>query len=143
MPIQSVIDTQRGIVLTTGHGPLTGRELIEHEQALRQEPDFTPKMNQLADFREARAEEIGWKDIRHLAFNTSFAPSARRAVVVATDAGYGLARMFQMAADRDDENMQVFRNIAEARRWLGLQDPDSAGAPGAAGHPPYRAQLRL
>ncbi|HEX6042143.1 hypothetical protein, partial [Longimicrobium sp.] len=48
---------------------------------------------------------------------------------------YGLARMYQMAADRDDENMQVFRDLGQARRWLGI---DALDEPAPAADPETR-----
>lgn len=134
MPINFVVDTQRALVLSTAWGEISAHELLQNERSLGQAAGFSPGMRQLGDFRAVTVPRVSWKDMRELAFHSPFAPSARRAFVVGSEEMYGLARMYQMAADRDDENMQVFRDLAQARRWLGidgLEEPAAAPDPDA------------
>ncbi len=45
---------------------------------------------------------------------------ALRAYVVPTEEVYGMTRMYSIIGDFDSDVIQVFRDMAEARRWLGL-----------------------
>ncbi len=45
---------------------------------------------------------------------------ALRAYVVPTEEVYGMTRMYSIIGDFDSDVIQVFRDISEARRWLGL-----------------------
>ena len=48
----------------------------------------------------------------------------RSAIVAGTDLLYGFARMYQTLAELRDSplTVEVFRNVEEARKWLGLDD---------------------
>ena len=48
------------------------------------------------------------------------APAARRAVVVPTDLGFGMARMYEMFAEPRGGAVRLFRDYAQARRWVEL-----------------------
>ncbi|HJP59883.1 MAG TPA: hypothetical protein VJ865_07780, partial [Gemmatimonadaceae bacterium] len=49
-----------------------------------------------------------------------FAPGTRRAFVATTDAVFGMARMFAMRAESVGQTIQVFRDLTQAREWLGI-----------------------
>jgi hypothetical protein len=58
--------------------------------------------------------------IREVARSTSYAEGSRRAFVASSDVQFGLSRMFQILSDESPAEVRVFRDLAEARRWLGL-----------------------
>jgi hypothetical protein len=47
----------------------------------------------------------------------------RLAIVASEDVVYGMARMYQSVSDDGPQNVMVFREIAEAMEWLGMQGP--------------------
>ena len=49
---------------------------------------------------------------------SSYAP--KTAFVADSDVIYGLSRMFEMLRHDSPEEIRVFRNIDEAKRWLGI-----------------------
>jgi hypothetical protein len=51
-----------------------------------------------------------------------FNEKSRRAVVTEKDEMFGMARMYQSLRETHDkpDQVQVFRDMAGARRWLGL-----------------------
>jgi len=51
-----------------------------------------------------------------------FGPGARRAVVVTNDVVFGMARMYQILTDESSDELQIFRNMDDALRWLWIAD---------------------
>ena len=49
--------------------------------------------------------------------------------MVAGDLQYGMARMTQILAERNPAELQIFRDLDEAYRWLGLEDKATSQAP--------------
>jgi hypothetical protein len=99
---------------------LTDDDLRKHQSELRADPAFDPALDQLWDFTGVADVEISPDTLRRLARARSYSATARRAVVVPTDLGFGLGRMFQMLHEEAPEEVQIFRTLEEARRWLGL-----------------------
>jgi len=120
MPATYEIDEAREIVFSRATGQVTEAELFAHQDALRSDPRFRPHFRQLYDCSEATEAEVSAEVMRRLAKETPFAPVARRALVSPHSMGYGLMRMFQVLADPHLHNIQVFREMEEARLWLGL-----------------------
>jgi hypothetical protein len=54
-------------------------------------------------------------------------PSSRiqRAVVAPGDLDFGISRQFQLIYDLPDEQFGVFRDLAEALDWLGVETPQT------------------
>ena len=46
------------------------------------------------------------------------APDSRRAVVVPSDLGFGMARMYEMLREDRGGVTRAFRDFDEARRWV-------------------------
>ena len=47
--------------------------------------------------------------------------SVRKAIVALSPVAYGMARMYQTMMDGSPVEVEVFRDLQEARRWLGVQ----------------------
>ncbi len=81
---------------------------------------ITAEYRQLIDARSLERAEITTEVIRDLAHASPGAPEARRAFVVASDLAFGLARMFEIQRADAPEEICVFRDMGQARTWLGL-----------------------
>lgn len=92
------------------------RELLAFESTLSVMP------NRIADLTEAEEREISAHDLMLLAQvrrAQTFPNAFRTAIVAPTDASLGFARMFQILNDHPQIEIGVFRETAEAMRWLG------------------------
>jgi hypothetical protein len=119
MPASYEIDKQRRLVITTGLDPFTTADALAHQQKLLEDPDFNPSFSQIMDFTRIAAFELEAGDVRMLAQRTVFSPESRRAIVVSTNLGYGLSRMFEMHREGFGENgIRVFRDLDEAVDWI-------------------------
>lgn len=125
MPGSYLIDAANGVVFTRAWGTLADDEIISHAQTLRTDPRFKPTYRQIGNFIDATALILTAEGIRSVATNNPFPRDARRAFVVTTDEGYGLARMFMLYLDADPKQFEIFRTIGPALEWIDL-DPETA-----------------
>ena len=122
MPMRYRINVIRGIVFTTADGILTDADLREHQIGLKNDSDFQPGLNQLVDLQGVTSFELTGDGLRTVASTDLWRQDSRRAIVALTDVSYGMSRMFQMLTDHDSgAELKVFKDMAEARKWLGLE----------------------
>ncbi len=123
MPIEFSIDAQRGVVFSTASGVVGRADAMDHMDRLCRHPDFRPEFSQLFDFRQITELAMSSEEVRQIAERNIFAPDSRRAFVVTSDFGFGIARMFgahrEIAGER---GIQLFKDVDEARSWLSLSE---------------------
>ena len=77
----------------------------------------------LIDLSEANGGAVTSLGVRALSTQPLvLSPTSRRAVVVPSDLGYGMARMYEMLRDERGGVVRAFRDLAEARRWVTGRD---------------------
>ena len=113
------VDPDRRIVIVTMTGAITDADLVAIHEHLRSDKTLEPDSALLIDLREAKGSKITSAGVRALASLPSvLSPEARRAVVVPSDLGFGMARMYQLWRREEAGSIQTFRAFDEARRWL-------------------------
>ncbi len=120
MPASDRIDKSLGLVFTTGEGVLTAQDILTHQQRLRDDPDFGPSYDQLIDLRDVIEFSVSGAEMRTIAAHHLFNEGSRRAIVAETRFSFGMARMYEILREAEPDQIKVFRDMAEARRWLGL-----------------------
>ena len=120
MPCSYTIDLARSLVLSRGWGILTDDELLAHVRALTVDPRFARNFHQLADLRDVADVEVTALTIREMARLNPYGKGSRRAVVVTSDVLFGMARMYQILRDEPTDEMEIFRKLDDALRWLGV-----------------------
>lgn len=124
------IDRKQGIIWSRCWGVLSDADIAAHQAKLRADPAFAPGLNQLVDCRGVTDVTLSVAAVKRLGQSQLFAPESKRAYVVARDVIFGLVRMYELYQKlRDARNVRIFRDRAEAVRWLGVTDP-------APGDPP-------
>ena len=120
MPCGYTIDLARSLVLSRGWDVLTDGELLAHVRALTIDPRFVRKFHQLADLRDVVDVEVTASTIREMARLNPYGVGSRRAVVVTSDVLFGMARMYQILRDQPADELEIFRKLEDALRWLGI-----------------------
>ena len=120
MPTFYRIDVRNRVVIHELAGVVTDQELSNNQRELRRDPDYDPVFGQLIDACYVTDIAVSSDLVVALAKATPNVPGAKRAIVVASDVAFGMARMFQIIREDAPEEVRVFRDIDEARRWLGL-----------------------
>lgn len=122
MPWHYRIDKELGTVFSEGYGVLTEADLKGHQDALLADTDFDPAYRQLYDFSEVTRLAVSTAFINSLARRAVFSTDSKRAFVAPSDVVFGSARAFEAWHGGLPSEVRVFRDSAEARRWLDL-DP--------------------
>jgi hypothetical protein len=119
MAVRIAIDAARGLVIVTVTGELSDETLLEIPAALHANPELRPESSLLVDLSGAEGRRVTSAGVRRLAEQPLyFAKSSRRAVVVPSDLGFGVARMYDLLRDASGGGVRVYRDRAEAEAWL-------------------------
>ncbi len=121
MPAEYELDLALGLVRTKEWGVLTDDDLHELYERIRSDPAFDPSFRQLCDLREVTQITTTAEALRSLAQSHVFSPGSRRAFVVGRAVDFGLARMYQAYSEVEGQTVEVFREMDEAKVWLGLE----------------------
>jgi hypothetical protein len=129
--VEYQIDRTQGVIFTRCHGTLEAADMWSIADRLRSDPDFDVHQRQLIDLTEMVGMTASFRAIRNFAENRNgdpFSGHSRRAVVAPRNLAYGLARMYEALREgKEQGKFRVFRTMAEARDWLGLQPQTSEG----------------
>jgi hypothetical protein len=120
VPADHHIDLALGLVRTREWGEVSDEDLRSLYDRIRADPAFKPSYRQLCDLRDVTRITSSVETLRFLAQLELFAPGAKRAIVVGREVDFGLARLFQTYSEAEGGTVEVFRNMTEAERWLGL-----------------------
>jgi len=120
MPAEYKIDKILEVVFSAAHGIITDKEAYSHQDKLRNDPDFSPGFSQFFDFTLITGAELSIDAIHHLAERNPFGLGSKRAFVAPSDLMYGLSRMFQVLTSDHSDELTVFRDMDEARKYLSL-----------------------
>jgi hypothetical protein len=119
MKFERSIDAEARIVVLRVDGDLGDPDLLTLADALEQDPQVQTDFSLLIDLREANGREVTSAGVQALAARSLVLDrSSRRAVVVPSNLGFGMARMYEMLSDRRGGSARVFRSYSEALRWL-------------------------
>jgi hypothetical protein len=119
MPVTYKIDKERRLVSSKAYGVVTREEILDHQRSLAADPDFSPTFSHIADFTSTTKLEVSAADVQTFAVRNIFAPTVRRAIVVADREAFGLARMFEILRDaKGEQGNRVFLNMEDALKWI-------------------------
>jgi hypothetical protein len=119
MEVQRTIDRAARVVTLTVSGDLSDAELLRLADEVAQAPEIEPDFSLLIDLRQAHGEKVTTAGVYRLVEqDLVLSPTSRRAVVVPSDLGFGMARMYEMRRTNRGGGPRVFRDYDEARRWV-------------------------
>jgi hypothetical protein len=113
------VDRTDRVVLLCVSGEIDDGGLLQLAAEIRTAGDVPRDFALLMDLRNASGLHVTADGVRTLvAQPLVFSPASRRAVVVPTDLGFGMARMYEMLREESVGGMRAFRDFDEARRWV-------------------------
>jgi hypothetical protein len=119
MAVSFRVDTANAIVFSEAHGRLTGDDLLDFQKRLREDPDFSGDSRHLLDLRDLDRIDVSMAVIRRLAAGHVFQRGSRQAYVVTSNQAFALARVFRALAAESSGDLEIFRDLEQAREWLG------------------------
>ena len=120
MPITYYIDKGNKVVICEVSGTLTTDVIRNLRARLRNDPEFSPDFSLLFDLLDVTKFQMSSSELQLIAATTPMSKTSKRAYVARTTEVFGMVRMFATFSDADPKRFQVFRDIGEAREWLGL-----------------------
>lgn len=130
MPYRFEFDVEQKILLIVMEGEIQTREVEDFNYLVGKyvrelEPDGA-----IADLSSVTKFQVAGEIIRAAAAHPSAFPAETpRYLVAPTDYLFGLARMYQLAADRPKDKLKVVRTMQEALAGLGVKSPKFAPLP--------------
>ncbi len=117
MPTTSVVYPSHRLVVTSCSEGVTLDEVRTSAAQIRDHPEFRPHFRQLIDLNRATRIHLHFKELYELKHvHDPFSNESKRAVVAATDASYGVSRMYQLILNTP--YFEVFRSLPQAAQWL-------------------------
>lgn len=118
MEVERKVDVAARVVVLVVSGELGDRELLDLGDQLESAPEAEPDFSLLIDLQRADGRKVTSAGVRALATRRLvLSRASRRAVVVPSKLGFGMARMYEMLRGDQGGGMRVFHDYVEARRW--------------------------
>ena len=112
-------DAVARVVVLKVSGDLEDRELMGLADELETAPEVGADFSFLIDLRQANGQKVTSAGVEALAERPlALSPESRRAVVVPSELGFGMARMYELLRQERGGATRVFRDYEEARRWV-------------------------
>lgn len=122
MPADFELDMLERTVRSRGWGVVTDDDLFNHLEQIRALFDqgiLDSTWAQVADFSAAeRFDQVSPEGIRRMAACNPWPNASLRAIVLPSDLGFGLGRMYEMLCGAGGENVCVVRSEADALAWM-------------------------
>ena len=122
MALTQVVDVTRRLVINVASGTVNIEELLENQQALRNDPGFEGSFRSLFDLRRIVDIDLSGEDLRALAQGSPFNAGIRRAYVVTSREQLGATRLYQAILNADRSTYKIFETYDEAIAWLDSEE---------------------
>jgi hypothetical protein len=123
MPIQYEVQEAHRLVLTRFRGRVTEAELRSYVNEVAQDKRIAPDFLKIVDMRDTdpidMESDVMWTIARQMR-RQHHIKVGKTAIVVNHDVHFGMGRMYQQASADWNPGVEVFREMEDARRWLGL-----------------------
>jgi hypothetical protein len=119
MRVSREVDRTDRVVMLGVSGDIDDAGLLGLAAQIRAADEVPPDFALLIDLRQASGLQVTAAGVRSLVSQPLvLAAASRRAVVVPTDLGFGMARMYEMLREDHGGGMRAFRDFDAARRWV-------------------------
>lgn len=116
------IDSGQGVIFSRLEGEITLATLRDYTQSLHADPDYRAGLVQLVEVHSIRMR-VNFNEMYAYVRGASGLVPIQRTAIVADDAqAFGMARMFEQLSQESATEVEVFRDLASARAWLGLTE---------------------
>jgi hypothetical protein len=119
MRVEVKVDAQARIAILEVIGELGDQDLLALADRLEKAPRVESDFSFLIDLRQADGRTVTSAGVSALAGRSLVVSRAsRRAVVVPSELGFGMARMYELLSEQRGGGPRVFRDYDEALRWV-------------------------
>jgi hypothetical protein len=119
MQVDKQVNAADRVVILSVSGELGDPDLLSLAIDIENDPEVKPDFSMLVDIRRADVRNVTSAGVRALADRPfALSPASRRGIVVPSELGFGLARVYEALRTRQGGTILVFRDFDEARRWV-------------------------
>ena len=119
MQVDLQIDHSHRLVTLTVTGELSDDGLLGLGDLIENTPAITPDFSMLIDLRGSSGRSITAAGVRAMAARRlTLRPESRRAIVVPSTLGYGMARMYELLRGDRAGAPRVFMDLDQAHSWI-------------------------
>ena len=116
-------DFRNRILLVVLDGDVDGAELVAINDDIRKHVESFHPLAGISDFTDIKAFDVPSHSLRTAALEPSPYPEETpRYIVAPSDYLFGMARMYEMIADRPEGKLRVVRKREEALAEIGVRD---------------------
>jgi len=126
MTIRYQVDLSIGRITTRAFGEVTIEEALEHFDEISADPRYEPGLDVLLDLVDCKSLPMADKvrvASERVAADSSSLRFGRMAIVVPSDALFGMLRMFHTLSETAFNDAQIFRDRDQALQWLAEPGP--------------------
>ena len=125
MPIEVYFDKKNDVIFRRIFGKVNLEEITGSIIKNLTHLDYHPGIKSLTDLREVE-HFVNASDIKKFADfileSGEAIKGGKAAIVVSAEVTFGMIRMLQTYTDKSSLQIEVFKDINEAKNWLGLRD---------------------
>lgn len=121
MPITYDIEQSTRLVIATGSGKLSGKDVLEHIRDLANDERYIPPMKKIIDYRAVEDLVISMDEAEMIATRKGRLDEFKGEVcafITPGDSTYGTARVHQAMLGKGNVKSAVFRSKEEALGWI-------------------------
>ena len=122
MPISINYNRKENVIYTKAEGEIKLDDIFSYFSSLAN-LELKKGYCVFADYSDA-SPELSNEDIRTMAMHRKRMVKTNDKIKVAVtcekDLSFGLGRMYEMLADKNNYHVTIFRDQAEGRKWLGI-----------------------
>ena len=122
MPVSYRIDPAQKVVYTAFEGEVTDQEFVRHARKLGSDPEIDGSFVELIRADTSSMVGVTGSGLHEIADALKVSTAVRKIGIVASrEVEFGLARMVESLAHGSPIEIQVFRELADASSWLGIE----------------------
>ena len=119
MQVDKQVNAADRVVILSVSGELGDSDLLSLAIDIENDPEVKPDFSMLVDVRRADVRNVTSAGVRALADRPlALSPASRRGIVVPSELGFGMARVYEALRNAESGAIRVFRDYEEAQRWV-------------------------
>lgn len=127
MPISYTVNERLNFVYTIFSGCVDRSDIEAQLERISKDRRIRPGYLEIVDYRNAEKIVLSSDELFSILYiEETIEPlkSSKMAAVTDSKSQYGIGRMYQTIAENNRPNVKVFTSLADALKWLGLEESD-------------------
>ncbi len=102
-------------------GTVSGADFFRYQEACYGHAGFDPNGRELIDVTGLTSTSVHIHEMADVKSRDQWQQGSRRALVAPSTLAFGMVMMFKTLAGSEHGEIKIFRDLQQAREWLGLE----------------------